>query len=78
MAAWEAQDRVATREALAATIAAVLRQNARRSAHPADRAAVRREADQVADALDAEFLVFARHCFGAELPAQQLNEHVHE
>ncbi len=75
----EADDRVAARDAITATVSAVLRQNMRRSAHPADRAAVRREAAQIVGALEIEFLVIPRHSESAKLSErQQLREHAHE
>ena len=73
------EEREASREALAATVATVLRRHARQSAHPADLAAVVRAAAQIARALQADFLVVTRHSSVAELTdRQQLSEDAHE
>jgi len=69
----------AAREALTTTLRAVLRQNARHSAHPADERALRRAAAGIALALEAEFLMFARHSSVADLTERpQLSETAHE
>ena len=65
--------------ALATTVATVLRQHGRHSAHPADQAAVRQAAAAIARALQAEFVVMSRHSPTAELmERRQLSEHGHE
>ena len=61
-------DGEAAAEALAATVAAVLREHARHSAHPADKAALLYAALRITHALQAEFVVIARHSADAELP----------
>ena len=69
----------AAREALAATVASVLRQQARHSAHPADQAALRLAAARIAVALQAEFLVVSRYSSVAEQADRPLlSSHPHE
>jgi hypothetical protein len=69
----------AAREALAATVAGVLRRHARRSVHPADQAALHHAAAQIARALQAEFRLVARHASAAELSdRERLSAPVHE
>jgi hypothetical protein len=69
----------AAREIVAATVASVLRQSARRSAHPADQAALQRAATEIVRALQTEFLVVRRHSPAAELTGRQHGrEHAHE
>jgi hypothetical protein len=73
------RDMEAPREALAATVAGVLRQQARHSAHPADLAALRQTAAQIVFALQAEFHVVVRHPPVAEVThGSQISEHAHE
>jgi hypothetical protein len=73
------EDREAAPEALTATVAAALRQQARHSAHPADKAALQREAVRITLALQSEFLVLTRYSSTAELTDhEQLSEHAHE
>jgi hypothetical protein len=67
------------REALAAAVVSVLRQQARHSVHPADQAALQRSAAQIALALQAEFRVLVRHASNAELSERPaLSAHVHD
>jgi hypothetical protein len=69
----------ASRATLATTVARVLRQHGRDSAHPADQAALRRAAAAIARALQTDFVVVSRHSPTAELTErQQLSEHGHE
>ncbi len=63
------------RDALTMTLAAALRDHSRQSAHPADQRALRHAAARIASALEAEFLVIARHSSSAELTERrQLSE----
>jgi len=67
------------REALMATVVTALRQQARHSAHPADQAALHRAAARIAQAVEGDFLVFARHSSIAKLTdQQQLSRTTHE
>ena len=69
----------AVKEVLATLVIGVLRRHARHSAHPADHAALRRAAAQIAVALDAEFTVVVRPALPAEQTNREpLNEHAHE
>jgi hypothetical protein len=71
--------REAPGEALTATVATALRQQSRQSVHPADQAALHRAAAQIAQAVEGDFLVFARHSSIAKLTdQQQLSRTVHE
>jgi hypothetical protein len=73
------QTGVSDQEALVAAVALALRSQSRRSVHPADRAALRRTAASIADALHERFFVFARHELSAELTDHpELNAGGHE
>jgi hypothetical protein len=69
---------VSDHEALVAAVAQALRSRSRRSVHPADHAALRQTAADVALALRENFCVQARHEVSAELtdyPELKTSEH---
>ncbi len=67
------------RAALMAAVLAALRQQSRRSVHPSDQAALSRAAAGIAEAVEADFLVRARHELSAELTDHsQLSAIAHE